>query len=94
MAYLFFVPSIYIILTDERKNQFNAFHAAQSLMLWIILFIIFKMIRVINIFIIHFLPSTTIALIFWSTTVFFAFSTFFDKPFDIPVISKAAKWLA
>lgn len=35
-AYLFFIPALYIILTDKRKVSFNAQHAAQALLLWIV----------------------------------------------------------
>ncbi|HTY13126.1 MAG TPA: hypothetical protein VMD02_02940 [Candidatus Omnitrophota bacterium] len=34
-AYAFFIPSLYIILTDKRKDHFLSYAAAQSLFLWI-----------------------------------------------------------
>ena len=46
-AYAFFIPSLYIILTDKRKVKFAAYAAAQSILLWLIYLVIFILLRVL-----------------------------------------------
>lgn len=36
ISYIFFVPSMYAILSVKRDNQYTRYHAAQAFFLWII----------------------------------------------------------
>lgn len=44
-AYIFWVPSLYIVLTDKRRAEFIGFHGGQALILWTVIFIIFFAVR-------------------------------------------------
>ncbi len=46
-SYVFFIPSLYIILTEKRGIKFLSFAAAQSLVLWIPYIIFLVMLRII-----------------------------------------------
>lgn len=45
LAYILWVPSLYIVLTDKRKEEFVGFHGGQALVLWTMIFIIFFALR-------------------------------------------------
>jgi uncharacterized membrane protein len=38
LAYVFWVPAIYIVLSKLRKDEFTGFHGGQALLLWLIIF--------------------------------------------------------
>ena len=44
-AYLFGIPALYIVLTDDRKKSYVRDHAARAFLLWVLFFIIFFSIR-------------------------------------------------
>lgn len=44
-AYIFWVPSLYIVLTEKRKDPFVGFHGGQALLLWTFIFGIFFLLR-------------------------------------------------
>jgi uncharacterized membrane protein len=44
-AYVFWVPSLYIVLTDKRREGYVGFHGCQALLLWTGIFMIFFLIR-------------------------------------------------
>ena len=46
-CYAFFIPSLYIILTDSRKQEILAENAAQALLLWLSYFIVIWFLRAI-----------------------------------------------
>lgn len=41
LAYIFWIPSLYIVLTELRKREFIGFHGGQALRLWLWIFVIF-----------------------------------------------------
>ena len=41
LAYIAWIPAIYIVLTEKRREDFVGFHGAQALLLWMIIFISF-----------------------------------------------------
>lgn len=44
-AYVFFIPSLYIVLTGRRKSEFVGFHGGQALVLWVFIFFFFFLAR-------------------------------------------------
>jgi uncharacterized membrane protein len=44
-AYLFGIPALYIVLTDNRKKAYVRYHAARAFSLWVLFFMIFFSIR-------------------------------------------------
>ena len=45
LAYVFGIPSLYIVLTAERKKEYVGFHGGQALILWVWYFVIFFSLR-------------------------------------------------
>ena len=44
-AYLFGIPALYIVLTDNRKKAYVGYHATRAFLLWVLFFIIFFSLR-------------------------------------------------
>ena len=44
-AYVFWIPSLYIVLTEKRKEEFLGQHGARALFLWVKIFIAFFALR-------------------------------------------------
>lgn len=45
LAYVAWIPSLYIVLTESRRDEFVGFHGAQALLLWTIIFLSFFAMR-------------------------------------------------
>ena len=45
LAYILFVPALYIVLTDRRKDPFDGYHAGQALILWVGIALLFLGLR-------------------------------------------------
>jgi len=69
-AYLFFIPSLFIILTDKRKVDFNAFHAAQALLVWLAFIAVMVLFRVLLGYI---WPSVYFPLVYFKRLISLAF---------------------
>jgi uncharacterized membrane protein len=41
LAYIFWIPSLYIVLTKKRRDPFTGLHGGQALLLWTVIFITF-----------------------------------------------------
>ncbi len=39
LAYVLWIPSLYIVLTKQRKDEFAGFHGGQALVLWTLIFL-------------------------------------------------------
>ena len=96
-AYAFFIPSLYIILTEKRKNKFLAFAAAQSLLLWVAYTITVIILRVLlNLiwmfsyvpFIDHLVMLLKIGM--WGYALFLAGKAIYGKTVRIPYLSGPA----
>jgi hypothetical protein len=44
-AYICWLPSLFIVLTDRRKDEFVGRHGCQALLLWTIIFLAFFAVR-------------------------------------------------
>ncbi|MDD4179380.1 MAG: hypothetical protein PHH14_04970 [Candidatus Margulisbacteria bacterium] len=44
-AYILWIPSLYIVLTEKRKEDFVGFHGGQALILWTLIFLAFFLTR-------------------------------------------------
>ena len=53
-AYLFGIPALYIVLTENKRNEYIGYHGPRAFLLWISFFVIFFSLR----FIIDFVWST------------------------------------
>jgi len=96
-AYAFFIPSLYIILTEKRKSKFLSYAAAQSILLWIMYLMIFILLRItLNlIFKISYSPIIDqaviiIKLIMWGYALFLAGWAIRGESHPIPYISNLA----
>ncbi|OGB90124.1 hypothetical protein A2625_04870 [candidate division WOR-1 bacterium RIFCSPHIGHO2_01_FULL_53_15] len=45
LAYSLWIPSLYIVLTEKRRDEFTGFHGGQALLMWTGIFIIFFAVR-------------------------------------------------
>jgi len=45
LAYIFWVPSLYIVLTEMRREEYVGFHGGQALLLWTWIFVVFFLLR-------------------------------------------------
>jgi uncharacterized membrane protein len=46
-AYLFWIPALYIVLSEKRREKFVGFHGGQALILWTVIFLIFFAVRLL-----------------------------------------------
>ena len=99
-AYIFGIPSLYIILTDKRKNKSTAFHATQALLFWIAIFILYFVLRLfvdlIWTYYYTVLLDWLINLIVFGSWIYLinlGFNAYLGKAFDVPYISDLAKKL-
>ncbi|MEE8637764.1 MAG: hypothetical protein V3T21_01835, partial [Candidatus Margulisiibacteriota bacterium] len=44
-AYLFGIPALYIVLTDNRKREYVGYHGMRAFLLWVLFFVIFFSLR-------------------------------------------------
>jgi len=96
-AYAFFIPSLYIALTDKRKQKFLAFAAAQSIILWIVYILIFIVLRILLnlIWTISYFPILNqivlfIKLTMWGYALFLASKAIKGESHPIPYLSNLA----
>lgn len=98
-AYAAFFPSLYIILSEKRKDAFVGYHGAQAMFLWIGILVVWIGIRVFLNFIdsigIYFslLDSLSSILIFlsWIYALYCGFKAYNGDYFDIPFITELTK---
>lgn len=101
LSYIIFLPSLYIILTEKRKNHEMAFHASQSFLLWIAIFLlviilrkaVFAILSVISIPYFYLL-NEVFFFAAWAYCFYCAFLYILNKKVDIPMISKISDRLA
>lgn len=98
-AYLFFIPALYIILTDKRKVGFNAHHAAQALLLWIVFAAVMVLLR-------FFLGLASdyfyypllyfkylVTLLYIGLVLFLAGKCIYGRSFELPFLGAVVKYL-
>ena len=101
ISYVLFFPSFKIILTERRKNNYLAFHAARSFLLWIAFLVSIVLLKTV----VHFLARNlglyflgkSIALyafIFWAYTIYCGYKVMRDQDINIPFINYSADRLA
>jgi uncharacterized membrane protein len=98
-AYAVAFPSIYIILSEKRRDAFVGYHGAQAMFLWIGILVIWIGIRVFLNFLdsvgIYFmlLESLSSMLIFalWIYSLYCGFRAYNGDYFDIPFITELTK---
>ncbi len=45
LAYILWIPSLYIVLTEKRHQDFVGYHGGQALVMWSAIFVIFFAVR-------------------------------------------------
>jgi len=100
-SYVFAFPSLYMILSEKRKDRQLAFHAAQALLLWLLIAALLVILRIVVNFV---LSSVNIplldrvtglaAFIFWLYGVYCAALFLQGKDVKIPLIAPLADRLA
>jgi len=100
LAYVFFIPALYLILTDYRKTRFNAFHGAQALFLWLFIFVVFLLIRfTLNlIWSVYYLPildvlGNLIKLALWIYAFYCGVKALYGEKYEVPYLAPLAKIL-
>ena len=90
-AYILWVPSLYIVLTEKRKEEFIGFHGGQALLLWTAIFIIFFSVRfLVNlIWSFYYIPYLDLIEILagaglWGYAVFCGIRAYQGLTFNIP----------
>ena len=100
-AYLLFIPALYIILTEKRKNEYLALHASQALFYWTFSFVILVAIRIavdyimVRVYIRPFeviLPAVMLAI--WIYSLYCSFLAVLGRQINIPLVSAVAKKVA
>jgi len=93
-AYAIGIPSLYIILSDKRKEKFTGFHGAQALFLWIGIIIYWVVMKVVldviwSIAYLPFLNSLVrlAGLILWLYALYCAYRAYMGDYFTIPYVS-------
>jgi len=93
-AYAIGIFSLYIILTEKRKEKFTGFHGSQALFLWIAIVVIWIVMRVVldviwGIAYIPFLNSLArlMMLLMWIYALYCAYRSYMGEYFSIPYIS-------
>lgn len=100
-SYCFALPSLYIILSEKRKNEKLAFHASQALLLWIAIIIMLVLIRLFvyfvlsnfNVPLLDKLPGFA-SFVFWLYAVYRAISFLLGKNARMPLITFLSEKLA
>jgi uncharacterized membrane protein len=98
-AYAVGFPSLYIILSDKRRDPFVGYHGTQAIFLWIAIVVIWIGIRVFLNFLdslgisFAFLNSLSSVVIFllWIYALYCGFRAYNGDYFDIPYITEISK---
>ena len=97
-AYAVGIPSIYIIMTEKRKNGFVGMHGVQALFFWIAIMVLWIGMRVL----LNFLDSVGVyfalldalssiaVFVLWVYALYCGFRAYMGETFDIPFISEIA----
>jgi uncharacterized membrane protein len=96
ISYAFGIPSLYIILTEKRKEKFTGYHGVQALYLWILIVLLWILLRalqnvILYIIYIPFLDSmiSLILLGLWIFTCLCGLRVLGGGYFSIPFVSKS-----
>ncbi|MFA5034767.1 MAG: hypothetical protein WC500_03190 [Candidatus Margulisiibacteriota bacterium] len=91
LCYLTWVPSIYLVLTEKRRNDYLNYHARQALLLWTIIFVVFFAARMIvnSIWLIYYVPhleviETSVGFASFIYAAYCARRCYLGVPFTIP----------
>jgi len=91
LAYIFWIPSLYIVLTEKRKEEFVGFHGGQALLLWTAIFILFFAVRFLvnllwSVFYIPYLDLLEVlaGAVMWGYAVYCGYRSFRGQTFKIP----------
>jgi len=100
-GYLLFIPALYVILTEKRKNEYLALHASQALFYWTFSFVILVAIRIAVDYLmvrVYIRPFELILPIFmWAVWLYSLYCTFLavlGREINIPIVSAVSKKVA
>ena len=98
-AYAAAFPSIYIILSEKRRDAFVGYHGAQAMFLWLAFLAVWIGIRVFLNFLssvgVYFAPldslSSAAVFLLWIYSLYCGFRAYNGDYFDIPLITELTK---
>jgi len=79
VSYLFFVPSMYIILTKKRYEEYAGFQAGQAFVLWLLFLLLYATIRGIR-------YNQSLLISLWGMIAICGIFAFINKDFKIPFL--------
>jgi len=97
LAYLFFFPSIYIILSGYRKRHFESYHGTQAFCYWLMVIGLMVVVRWVgyNYNLVNLIRiSFWLILVFWFPCWIFAYNTLKGKEFSLPLIGFISRVLS
>ena len=97
LAYVLFVPGLYIVLSDWRKKECVGYHGGQALLFWTAIFISFFFVRfLVNlVWLLIYIPyldllETLTAVAFYGYALKCAWRAYQGETFVIPLVER---WL-
>lgn len=100
-AYLLFIPALYVILTERRKNEYLALHASQALFYWTFSFILLVAIRIAVDYVMvrtYIRPLESILPVamwtVWLYSLYCFFLAILGRQINIPLVSAISKKVA
>jgi uncharacterized membrane protein len=91
LAYGLWIPSLYIVLTEKRHDEFVGFHGGQALLMWSAIFIIFFAVRFLvnlvwSVFYIPFLDTIEVitGAISYGYALYCGYRCYLGQSFKIP----------
>lgn len=98
LAYAIGIPSLYLVLSDKRKEKFTGYHGVQAMFLWIALIVIWTVIRtfedlILNLIYIPFLDPLIVLLgsALWLYAIYLSIRAYRGEYFTIPYVSDLIK---
>jgi uncharacterized membrane protein len=101
MSYLLLLPALRVILTEKRKNEYLALHAAQALFYWTFSFILIVAVRIAVDYVMtrtyispfeSVIPSLLWAI--WLYSIYCCILALLGRQINIPLVSSIAKKVA
>ena len=84
LSYVFspLIPIILLLMEDKKKRPFIKFHAVQSLVVGVVLFIVVPILAV---------PTFGCATVLWFVMFYWAYKAYQGETFDIPIVTNFIK---
>lgn len=91
LAYILWIPSLYIVLTEKRRQEFVGFHGGQALIMWSAIYVIFFAVRfLVNlVWSYYYLPFLNLlevltGALFYGYALYCGYRCFLGQSFKLP----------